>query len=345
MSIERIEIKNFRGIRDGLVSGLSPMSILLGPNNSGKSTVLEALWCVGNGTNAADFYRLLLRRGGPPLHALNKVFNTEGNVVISAKVAEKTYELSLAIARTRGTERFREAIDRGMKEPLVQMICATKIFSVPGKMELSEVTTYVDAQGSMSSPLTEPGEIDQIIHAMFVDIEAVRAPGELEDAYSRLEQNRKVGLVVKALQRSMPTLTDLRILKNGDQFIVHSICGEEPPVPVYLAGDGFKRFLEIASHVYATGKGGVVLLEEPESFQHPRYLQELVAVLRDAVSQGIQVILSTHSLELIDLLLAGSGEETTVHRFRLQESVLRTTAVSGEKARTTRKELTQDLRA
>ena len=48
--IESLEIKGLRGIRHGVLNGLSPLTILVGPNGCGKSTVLEAagVACAGN---------------------------------------------------------------------------------------------------------------------------------------------------------------------------------------------------------------------------------------------------------------------------------------------------------
>ncbi len=41
--IQSIEIKNFRGIREGKLEELTPLVVLVGPNSSGKSTILDAL--------------------------------------------------------------------------------------------------------------------------------------------------------------------------------------------------------------------------------------------------------------------------------------------------------------
>jgi energy-coupling factor transporter ATP-binding protein EcfA2 len=41
---ERISIQGFRGLKELTIDHLAPISILIGKNGSGKSTVLEALW-------------------------------------------------------------------------------------------------------------------------------------------------------------------------------------------------------------------------------------------------------------------------------------------------------------
>lgn len=146
----------------------------------------------------------------------------------------------------------------------------------------------------------------------------------------------------------MPGLSDLRILKSGSDFLLHTFCGKPPPVPAYLAGDGLKRFLELAAAIVDT-KDGVVLLEEPEAYQHPRYMTELVALLLNAAKSGTQIILSTHSIELIDLLLHAPEAEglayPTVHRLRLVDGKLAAVTIDREKAISARDDLLQDLRA
>jgi predicted ATPase len=56
--IDAIEIENLRGIRHGRLDGLKPLTILTGPNASGKSTVLDALLIAAT--------RSLKRRWGGP---------------------------------------------------------------------------------------------------------------------------------------------------------------------------------------------------------------------------------------------------------------------------------------
>ena len=41
--LEAVDIEGFRGIARGTIAGLSRLNLLVGPNNSGKSTCLEAL--------------------------------------------------------------------------------------------------------------------------------------------------------------------------------------------------------------------------------------------------------------------------------------------------------------
>jgi predicted ATPase len=326
--ITSVKIEGFRGVREGGVEGLAPISILVGPNNTGKSTVLEAIAVLGLGLDGPAVVDLLLRRGGPPLDALQRVVGRDasaGTITASGWGTTLTVQPSVRAPIT------------GLQEPGSMLMLTRK--------DGSQAFTYVDVTGRRAM-IT--GSTDQTFDVRFVDIEAVRTSGALEDAYTRIDAAGQLARVVQSLSRSMPKLRDLRILKVGSEFLVHMFFDQEPPVPAYLAGDGFKRFLDLTAAALGTAKG-VVLLEEPESFQHPRYLQELATLLHLAAREGTQIILSTHSIELIDLLLLAPEAEgqtyPAVHRMTLHEGKLQATTLDRALAVSVREDLVQDLRA
>lgn len=350
LMITEVEIRDLRGVHEGTLGELSPLSILVGPNNSGKSTCLEALALVGAGIDAARVVKMLLRRGGPAHHALElAAFGEAKTSTITVKKAVEgggveTIPWSMTRGFARDANHFLMTQSLGLGEPAIAV--ATHLWHMQG-------TAYLDPSGKTSTtfaspPGSTPPESSPFDFAL-VDVEAVRQQGALEDAYSSIQQAGKVESVVASLKGSMPTLTDLRILKAGDDFLLHTVHGKARLIPAYVAGDGFKRYLEIAAAVYRVPRG-VVLLEEPESFQHPRYVRELTALLLDVAASGTQVVLSTHSIELIDSLLHAAQGPTatpypTVHRLRLVDGVLRSVALSPEVARTSRDDLLEDLRA
>ncbi len=52
--IESIHIKNFRGIQDGKIDRFSKINLLVGPNNSGKSAVLETIYLANTASRPAS---------------------------------------------------------------------------------------------------------------------------------------------------------------------------------------------------------------------------------------------------------------------------------------------------
>jgi len=118
-------------------------------------------------------------------------------------------------------------------------------------------------------------------------------------------------------------------------------------VPVELAGDGIHAAVRLALEL-AIPKGGLALLEEPEIHLHPAAIQLSARAILEATRREVQVVLSTHSLELIDALLEETNLDdlatTAVFRTRLDEGRLVTSLLSGSEAINARTLIAEDLR-
>ncbi len=334
-------------MREGRLEGLSPLSILVGPNNAGKSTCLEAA-ALATSVDSTFATRLLLRRGGPVLDSLTRAFGGDQDAfTTSFQIDGRILEVRARIGGTHDAQRRQQAIEDGLSEPMEHLTFQWSS-SFESKDEHAAVEQYVDSSGRMSTPflLNYPLAIRNTRPIRFLDVEAQRAQGSLEDAYSELERSGNLHEAVRALRTSFGSLDDLRILKVRDDFVLHTVSKGSPPVPAYLAGDGFKRFIVVAAGVFSA-RGGIVFLEEPECYQHPRYLGEMVGLLLSAVKDGTTVVLSTHSRELIQLLAHGSTSEMypTVHRLRLVNSRLVSTVVDHASVLTAIDDIVEDLRA
>jgi hypothetical protein len=336
--ITKVGIENLRGIRSGELDGLAAVSVLVGPNNSGKSTCLEAIELASFGSNVGSAVKLFRRRGGSAFGALHHVTTGDAgrsNVRVDRHDGSATSWFDLTTNYT--PDWYQVALQDRMNPPFIgaRLGCQGSATSI-----------LLDTTGRLSTPFGSvmPGPF----HARLVDVGAVRAERALEDAYSDIDRGGRLESVLGALQASMPGLVDLRILKTEDEFVLHMFMSDGTRVPAYLAGDGAKRMIELAAALAEVGTG-VALLEDPECYQHPRYLRELVALIRFAASAGTQIILSTHSVELIDALLQAEwppeAAYPSVHRLRLDAGQLRSTVLSREQALVAREELLEDLRA
>src|SRR5256885_16052301 len=54
--LTQLTIENYRGIRKGTIGGLADVNLLVGRNNSGKSSVLEALAIAGSYAQGSRAY-------------------------------------------------------------------------------------------------------------------------------------------------------------------------------------------------------------------------------------------------------------------------------------------------
>jgi predicted ATP-dependent endonuclease of OLD family len=85
-------------------------------------------------------------------------------------------------------------------------------------------------------------------------------------------------------------------------------------------GDGFRAKLAILAGI-ATAKGGVILMEEPESRLHPGVMSSIAdQIAQTASRKEVQYIISTHSSDFLEYLLHDASELTNVIRmYRIAE--------------------------
>ena len=63
--LDRIRLQNFRGVREGEVRGFADVNVVIGRNNAGKSTLLEAI-VRGAVARSRTPSRTRQLRGSPP---------------------------------------------------------------------------------------------------------------------------------------------------------------------------------------------------------------------------------------------------------------------------------------
>ncbi len=144
----------------------------------------------------------------------------------------------------------------------------------------------------------------------------------------------------------VPRVKDLEILTEGDMPIVHLVF-EDYSVPVAFAGDGVYSLVRLALEL-ASRHQGVVLFEEPEVHQHPAAICQTVRAILAAIRRDIQVVLTTHSLELIDYILAESTDDDlgklSLYRLQLDDGALSSYRMPGSEVEFARSQIEDDLR-
>ncbi len=168
----------------------------------------------------------------------------------------------------------------------------------------------------------------------------------LHELYSKAVQHGRRKEAVGIISEVFPGVQNVEILTEYGEPILHFVFAEYS-VPATLAGDGIQSLLRLSLELAASG-GGVALLEEPEVHQHPGAIRQSAGAILAAVRRQIQVVLTTHSLELIDAILAESSAEDlgrlSLYRLQLQDGGLQSSRLSGPDIAFARTEIEDDLR-
>ena len=113
------------------------------------------------------------------------------------------------------------------------------------------------------------------------------------------------------------------------------------------AGSGIYGLLRLIIEL-SVQPGGLALVEEPEVHQHPAAIHQSAKALLVAMRRGVQVVVSTHSLDLIDSLLAQATpedlEKFAVFRVVTRDGVLLKSRFPGPMVAMARQEIDEDLR-
>lgn len=327
--ITSIEISHLRGIREGKLENLTPLTILVGPNGSGKSTVLDAVLIgasanVGEGIGRAVLRHSGITRGSQWLHW--RAEHTEPAMILVETSAGSIRRCVLSHLRPNKTR------------------CVTD-WRIAG--DAASETVDVDFSDS------EHGKYDakSRVLADVRSVKLVESIGEklrppLHALLTVCSQRGQRAEVVDRMRQVVPAIKDVLILTEGETPIVH-IEYPSHSVPAALSGDGIHSLLRVCLEL-AAGPNEVVLLEEPETHQHPAAMHQTVRGILAAVRRGAQVIFTTHSMELIDSFVAQSDEsdldKLSLFRLGLHEGKLISVRVPGKDVAFARGEIERDLR-
>lgn len=344
--ITTIEIENLRGIREGRLEGLGPLTILTGPNACGKSAVLDAL-LIGASSEPWEAVGWAVARHPRSLNGARWLVHRSTKQSRLRVEDEATWwESQLRWASTQEPDLLESS---GAKAPfsIIQLkeILASSDPESPRRE--SQVVFGLDNSydtGIEPPPIPGFSDVPNRVHAVLVD---PGLPKQLHPTFSKVYQEGRREDVEELIATLVPDFVRLEILTEGEDSPVLHIATKERSVPVSLSGDGIQAFVQLALEI-AVAPDGLVLVEEPEVYQHPKAIWQSARAILANVRRGVQMVLTTHSLELIDALLAQAEDEDqegmVLFNLLLEDGQLKVGRRAGEEIAFARETLERDLR-
>ncbi len=324
--ISEIEIKGLRGIREGKLENFTGLVIQTGPNGSGKSTVLDAL-LIAASANPLNAAVRVSRRHDPGVGKTRWLLwrsERKGEITIGAQNGAK-----------RSVTLYTDDVN---PEP-IRIFVGLPSQGLEQRNEVGHITDDGATAGrSHPPPFPEVPEIRLVDLHMTVP---------LHDVFSEAVKAGKRDAVNGLVQEVIPGAQHLEILTDQGKPVLH-VVHRDFSLPVALSGDGVRAAVRISLDLAAC-QHGVVLLEDPEVHQHPGAMRQTAQAILAAVRSDVQVILSTHSLELIDALLAAVEskdelDKLSLYGLRLDDGCLKSYRLSGPDIAFSRTKVEDDLR-
>lgn len=281
--LTRAVIKGFKCLQDVSVE-LCPFNVLIGPNDSGKSSFLQALsWASRFPTgqiwvpSAARDVRVDLQ-------------SSSGRLNLG-------YSSSKWVVELNGTDIDSNAL---LNKPVDTLPDDAREFLRVTEPIMLEATAV--ASGSPKGT----GALPLLIQSRGRGAAAHLARCALGDR-ARYE----------AIQKGMRDITGGRVLElivgedSGGGYPLSFRLHDNTIIPAKEVSQGLLLYFAFLTIVHRDDAPAVLLIEEPENGVHPLRLYEIVSLLRTLTERGVQIVLTTHSP---DLLNACKPEEVFVFR-------------------------------
>lgn len=354
--IDRILLKNFRGFKDLTIDNLSLYTIVSGTNNTGKSSVLEALYFLFNHSKNDVFAQLNSLRGGfsdPLIKVIQSMFY--GNTLteplkISVFSSDENLERALTFGNREAQEQFFVQTSNPMVDfsnnnsnaTMSSQVTPLKIDYVENRLNKdsqAESKLYSEeiildcpspssSQNSMQTPFgtqinfkykTYPsGNLKDLLPTLLVNSSTFRNPLLLLELLGRIELLGRKEILIGYLKLVEKDLTDIfSATSDGITQLFIRLSRQSNAIPLKYAGDGLSRFLCIACAVMIYSNG-LILIDEIENGLHYSVYNKLNHILsKIAQLNNTQVIATTHSYDFISSSLRSIKKNNSEKIFSL----------------------------
>ncbi|HEY2458543.1 MAG TPA: ATP-binding protein [Candidatus Acidoferrum sp.] len=314
----RVDFSHFKAF-DRFSIQLRHFNILVGPNNSGKSTILAAFRILAAALRKATSRRSETVRG-PHGHTsgytidLRSISVAEENIFYNyddSETATVTFTLSngnalvLHFPEQGCCYLIPDAQGRAIITPTnfkAQFNCPIGFVPILGPVEHNEKLFQEDTARVALFNYTASRNFRNIWY---------HYPERFDEFRAALIQTWP-GMDIERPRVDPPE-------RPGDKPLLHMFCPEERiPREIFWAGFGFQVWCQMLTHLIQSRDRALFLIDEPDIYLHSDLQRQLLGLLRNL---GPDILIATHSTEIIaeaetDDIILINKRRRTAHRIR-----------------------------
>lgn len=334
--LNRLELKNFKGIKSGRIR-LFPLTILLGSNNAGKSSVLEALFLAPNPTRKVPYHapiggrvpRESVETALDIVSYLHEFTEYKGYGFLPFNYRSEVTEIKCTRSRGRQRKNYRLRLFREKSQiyfSTSEKIDNTTSIKIGGE----------DVQIFASAGLT--GRLDTRNNRPWMEETFLISPTLTKLSFLYLTTNWAPIVNSKVLRKIAKDASSLSP-DNYIDFTLEPFIARQLELHAYFKdgrrirlgdlGEGIKNYI-IARILYDSTNPSILLWDDIESHCNPKMLLHLAEWISVLLSRRKQIIISTHSLEAARLIAGVNEEKTRICVTSLDDSILKTKSLTLE---------------
>ncbi len=269
MRLTEVRIKNFKSFSKQQSVPLSQLTLLIGPNNAGKSNLLEVF---------ATIRSTLSSGGGLPEHLQSRLDPSEAMLAVlyEEQGNHGTYEVRFPKGRNSPS-----LTDEAVRPALTRLLDDYRIHrAVPANMDAA-------------------APVQRIVR---VGPEGQSAAAVLDHLRDRYPEN--YAALQRDLARCAPEIASVtaEATESGGAKEIYFNDRKSGPLRSVFASEGLKFLLFMLLILHSPSPPGLLAFEEIEHGVHPRRVKDIVGFLRQLTQRpgGPQVLVTTHSPLVVD---------------------------------------------
>jgi len=336
--IRKLRLENFRGVVKGEIE-LDRLTILVGPNNSGKTTILEALFLAPNPFRAVPYVFRLLDQ-----YVLRRVFpvRTRQVIYVQAPVAE----LLAIYHRALNEKGYTFLVNRYTAEKAIIGADDTEITFYKTGLDLDVYVNYQPPGFKLPRQMTLNGKEQFYVGRLRTEWSEELVSSGLETLLltpnTLMLSTKLVGFAHEYLRQVWIEISNkgyaAAVAKDVSRYVaedyvnltVEPFTGGELSLFAMLSDGTRVRLSDLGAgvHLYVVNRllyehyrPEVVLWDDVETHLNPRLLSHVAEWFADLVDEGKQVVVSTHSLEAVETLTT-FVKDATVLLTSLKDGIL-----------------------
>ena len=315
--IDSIEINRLRGIKELTVSDFSKINLIVGDNNSGKTTFLEAIQLLFVKTQLGALKNVIKQRTvlNPQKSSfyvsLIKMFNLEQqmkrlefDIYAKSNVGILRFQLGGSeriISGDEGLELSTLSTNEKMRYKRASAVLPEKAKIFTGEIVAQNGNKILKKEvrcTSLDSGL--PGTVIQ------KEIQYISSFGHLRyDLLQNIVDHPEYkDLAINVLRQFDADIEDICYTKADDGSYLETIITKNGfNIPFSVYGDGIKKILYILNKLFDSADS-ILLIDEIETGLHKKYYDTLFPVVFTLAEKlNVQLFIATHSNEAIDAIL------------------------------------------
>jgi len=280
--ITELELKHFRGFTDLKLTGLGQVNLIVGMNNVGKTSLLEAVSLIGGEGQSGEFHTLY--RDTPD----NDRQNYFGYLRKDGLTENQDSELR-AVSSEGEIQKL--LLHSQNSRAMIDPFAANK--PIDSKM-------YFRGQGQMGTLNYTRYGPDKTLTSLAATGLNTNHQRRLTLLSKLLESGEREEQLIEMLRALDERVDAVRILSQHGHSYVAIGFGKKQRIPISHAGQGMDRVITMFSEILG-GKADIICIDEIENGLHHTALRRIwEGIAEIATRLGVQLFITTHSRECLE---------------------------------------------